>query len=114
MSDTIQLVPSVPVVARPVAVRPDQQVEPAKQSHADNRPADNGNESNQQSSQQNLPSRHLTISRHDTLGTFVYRSIEEDSGKVVWQYPSESILRTSQELQALNAQKAEHHVDKIV
>jgi len=113
MSDTIQLVPSIPVVARPVAVRPDQHVEPAKQSHADNRPADNGNDQPQQQ-QQNLPSRHLTISRHDTLGTFVYRSVDEDSGKVVWQYPSESILRTSQELQTLAAQKAEHHVDKTV
>lgn len=112
MSDTIQLVPSVPVVARPLAVRPDQAVEPAKQSHADNRPADNGNDSPQQ--QPNLPNRHLTISRHDTLGTFVYRSVDEDSGKVVWQYPTESILRTSQQLQALEAQKAEHHVDKTV
>jgi uncharacterized FlaG/YvyC family protein len=113
MSDTIQLVPSVPVVARPVAVRPDQHVEPAKQAHADNRPADNGNES-PQNQQQNLPNRHLTISRHDTLGTFIYRSVDEDSGKVVWQYPSESILRTAQHLQALEAQKADRHVDKTV
>ena len=110
MSDTIQLVPSVPVVARAVAVRPDHHVEPAQQSHAEKRTADNGNDSPQQ--QQNLPNRHLTISRHDTLGTFVYRSIDEDSGKVVWQYPSESILRTSQSLQALEAQMAAHHVDK--
>jgi uncharacterized FlaG/YvyC family protein len=113
MSDTIQLVPSVPVVARPVAVRPDQHVEPAKQAHADNRPADNGNDTPQHQ-QQNLPNRHLTISRHDTLGTFIYRSVDEDSGKVVWQYPTESILRTSQQLQALETGKAEHHVDKTV
>ena len=111
MSDTIQLVPSVPVVARPAQVRPDQHVEPAKQPQAENRTADNGSDSQ---SHQNPPNRHLTISRHDTLGTFVYRSIDGDSGKVVWQYPSESILRTSQELQALAAQNAQHHVDKTV
>jgi uncharacterized FlaG/YvyC family protein len=113
MSDTIQLVPSVPVVARPVAVRPDQQVEPAKQSHADNRAADQGNDQ-PHTQQQNLPNRHLTISRHDTLGTFIYRSVDEESGKVVWQYPSESILRTSQQLKELESQKPEHHVDKTV
>jgi len=111
MSDTIQLVPSVPVVARPAPVRPDQHVEPAKQTHAENRSADNGNESQPH---QNPPNRHLTISRHDTLGTFVYRSVEEVSGKVVWQYPSESILRTSQELQDLAAHNAQHHLDKTV
>jgi uncharacterized FlaG/YvyC family protein len=111
MTDTIQLVPSVPVVARPAPVRPDQHVEPAKQSQAENRSADNGNDT---PSQQNTPNRHLTISRHDTLGTFVYRSVDEDSGQVVWQYPSENILRTSQQLQALEARNATHQLDEKV
>ena len=109
MTDTIQLVPSVPVVARVAPVRADLHVEPAKQSQADNRSANHGNESDHQTEQ---PARHLTISRQDKLGAFVYRSIEESSGAVVWQYPAESMLRMSQHLQELEEQNARHQVDQ--
>jgi len=109
MSDTVQLVPSLPVVARPPSVRPDQHVEPAKPPQAGHRSADNGSTSDPQ---QNQSSHHLTISRQGALGTFVYRSIDDESGKVVWQYPSESILRASQHLKELEARNAERHLDE--
>lgn len=109
MSDTIQLVPSVPVVSRIAPVRPEQQIEPASESRSDNRTGDNGRGGDSHAGQQ---SRHLTISRSDTLGTFVYRSIDQDSGDVVWQYPNEGRLRMSQHLQELEEQKSRHNVDE--
>lgn len=109
MSDTIQLVPSVPVVARPAQVRADQQVEPPKNTQAENRSANNGNETEHQAEH---PARHLTISRQDKLGAFVYRSIDSGSGDVVWQYPTESLLRMSQHLQEMEEQNARHQVDQ--
>ncbi len=109
MSDTIQLVPSVPVVSRVAPVRPDQHIEPAMESQSDNRTSDNGRGGDGNAGQS---TRHLTISRNDTLGTFVYRSIDQESGDVVWQYPTEGRLRMSQHLQELEEQKATHKVDE--
>lgn len=110
MSDTVQLVPSVPVIARPAPVRPDQQVEPARESHAEKRTADNGSDDGQHAGQS--ARHHLTISRSDRLGTFVYRSIEDESGDVVWQYPTENRLRMSQHLQEMAEQTVTHQVDE--
>ena len=109
MSDTIQLVPSVPVISRISPVRPEQQIEPAAESRSDNRTDDNGKGGESHAGQQN---RHLTISRNDTLGTFVYRSIDQESGDVVWQYPNEGRLRMSQLLQELEEQKSRPVVDE--
>ena len=109
MSDTIQLVPSVPVISCISPVRPEQQIEPAAESRSDNRTDDNGKGGESHAGQQN---RHLTISRSDTLGTFVYRSIDQDSGDVVWQYPNEGRLRMSQLLQELEEQKSRPQVDE--
>lgn len=94
MSDTVQLVPSAPVVPRLDIVRPDRQVEPAKSSGADNRAADNGNDRNSGSGEQN---RSLVISPREA-GGFLYRSVDNDSGEVVWQYPPEGHLRLSASL----------------
>jgi uncharacterized FlaG/YvyC family protein len=109
MSDTIQLVPSVPVVSRIAPVRPDQHIEPAAETKSDNRTTDNGKGGDSNAEQ---PNRQLTISRNDTLGTFVYRSIDEDSGDVVWQYPNEARLRMSEHLQQLEEKNARHQVDE--
>jgi len=109
MSDTIQLVPSVPVVSRIAPVRPEQQIEPAAESRSENRTGDHGKGGDSHADQ---PNRHLTISRNDTLGTFVYRSIDEDSGDVVWQYPNEARLRMSEHLQQLEEKNASHQVDE--
>lgn len=102
MSDTVQLVPSVPVVTRPVQVRPDQIVEPAKNAQTENRSQGEGDHAN----------RHLTISRSDKLGTFVYRSIDGQSGDVLWQYPAENMLRMAQQWRDLEARTESHQVDE--
>lgn len=94
MSDTVQLVPSAPVVPRLDVVRPERQVEPANSSGADNRAADNGNDRNSRSNEQ---SRSLVVSPREQ-GGFLYRSIDDESGEVVWQYPPEGRLRMNQTL----------------
>ena len=109
MSDTIQLVPSVPVAPRPAPVRADQHIEPAKHPQAENRTANNGSDSDPQAGQH---TRHLTISRHDKFGSFIFRTIDEESGKVLWQYPAENMLRMSQRLQELEHQADAHKVDE--
>ena len=112
MSDTIQLVPSVAVPSHTPPVRPEQHIEPAAETRSDNHTANNGKGGESHEGQQG---RRITISRNDTLGTFVYRSIDNDSGDVVWQYPNESRLRMSQhlqELQELQEQKLRDGVDE--
>ena len=109
MSDTIQLVPSVSVVSRPMQVRPDQLVEPAQKPQTDNQTASNGSHAEHQGGQ---PSRHLTVSRHDTLGVYVYSSIDEGSGDVLWQYPAENILRMAQQWQEKEELKTKHQIDE--
>ncbi len=102
MSDTVQLIPSVPVVTRPVQVRPDQIIEPAKDTQTGNRSSGEGDHAN----------RHLTISRSDKLGTFVYRSIDVESGDVLWQYPAENMLRMAQQWREQQAYTDAHQIDE--
>lgn len=109
MSDTIQLSPSVPVVSRPAQVRPDQHVEAAQKPQSDNQAASNGSNAEHHGGQ---PTRHLTVSRHDTLGVYVYRSIDEGSGDVLWQYPAENILRMAQQWQEKEDLKTKHQIDE--
>ena len=112
LSDSIQLVPSVPVLTRQPQVRPDHVVEPTKNTQTENRGAND----DQHSTQQDAPAnRHLTVSRHDTLNTYVYRSIEENSGEVLWQYPAENMLRLSQHWREMEAEESsQHEVDQKV
>jgi hypothetical protein len=100
MSDSVKLTPALPVVPPlplPQAVRPDLRVEPAAKSEAGDRPADNGNGRNGEPPP-GPASRNLSISRQEQLGTFIYRAIDKESGDVVWQYPPETVLRSSQHL----------------
>ena len=105
MSDSIQLVPSVPVLTRQAPVRPDHVVEPARNTQTENRTSSD----DQHDSHTN---RHLTISRNESLNTFVYRSIDEESGDVLWQYPAEHMLRMSQHWRDMEALESSHQVDE--
>jgi len=104
MSDSVKLTPALPVVPplppQP-AVRPDLRVEPAEKTRPETRTADNGNRRNAEEQAQPHSTRSLTISRQDKLGGFIYRSIDAQSGEVVWQYPADSILRMSQALREM-------------
>lgn len=103
MSDSVKLTPALPVVPplppQP-AVRPDQRVEAVEKPRPEARASDNGNaRANEERSQSPAQAeRNLTISRQEKLGGFIYRSIDADSGEVVWQYPADSSLRMSQAL----------------
>ena len=112
MSDAVQLVPSVAVVARLPQARPDHLIDPAKYTQTGNRRSNN--EDDQPAPQSEQQNRHLTITRHDTLHTFVYRSIDEESGDVVWQYPSENMLRMSEHWHEMKERENRHVVDEKV
>lgn len=42
---------------------------------------------------QDLPNTRLQIVHDDGTGQFVYKAVDQDSGEVVRQYPSEEILK---------------------
>jgi uncharacterized FlaG/YvyC family protein len=113
MSDSVKLTPALPVVPplppQP-AVRPDVRVEPAEKTRPESRTADNGN-ARPREEQERLKStteRNLTISHQEKMGGFIYRSVDVDSGEVVWQYPAESSLRMSQTLRDMERAAARH------
>ncbi len=104
MSDSVKLTPALPVVPplppQPEA-RPDMRVEPAEKARAEARTADKGNGRNTDEQAPSKPTRSLTISRQEKLGGFIYRSIDDRSGEVIWQFPADSILRMSQALREM-------------
>jgi hypothetical protein len=59
------------------------------------------------------PSTRLTITRDDGANAFVYRSINADTGEVVWQYPVEQVLRMAHRLRQLEGLDA-HRLDQKV
>lgn len=105
MSDPIQLAASVQQAARAAApVRTEPQVEPAKETQTDNRA---GNEPRERERERRdeaaaaREARHLTITRDPALKSFVYRSVDAESGDVVWQYPAEEMLRHARHMKAM-------------
>jgi flagellar protein FlaG len=59
------------------------------------------------------PSTRLTITRDEAANAFVYRSVNTDTGEVMWQYPVEQVLRMAQRLRELEGLDA-HHLDQKV
>lgn len=116
MSDPIQMPASAAAVARIAPVRPEPAIEPAKPPQTENRSSDKKHENEQQaaSSANAAANRRLTITRDETLKSFVYRSIDDDSGEVVWQWPAEDMLRRAQHLRQLEEKRREeaHAVDE--
>ena len=101
MSDPVQFPPTVANVAPPAPVRPQPAVEPAVKTQADNRSATGGDGRPAGSE------RLLTITRDPNLQGFVYRSIDAESGEVVWQWPNEAALRRAEYVRALEAKMRE-------
>jgi hypothetical protein len=114
MSDPIQAVPpSAVAVPRVTPVRPEPPVEPPKRSQAENRGSQDYRESERKAAIE--AERRLSISRDENLRGFVYRSIEEESGDVVWQFPAEEMLRRAEHLRHLEEKRLEdlsHEVDE--
>ena len=108
MTDQIQIAPP-PVVAVPRAapVVAPEAVEPARKAQAENKKGDE----NREDSASSRSSRHLSITRNEDLNAFVYRSIDADSGDVVWQWPSEGVLRRAESYRQSEAAE-QHAVDE--
>jgi len=113
MTDAVQLPPSLPVVPRVAPVRAAEHVEPPKKPQTENH-----NSSDQRQQQERAAEiqraisnedRHMRISRDDATRSFVYRSVEADSGEIVWQYPAEQIIRRAH---YLRAEEQKHAVDE--
>lgn len=103
MSDQVQMPPTSTPFATPrvTPVRVADPVEPATKSQADNRNSGDHRSNSGQQAQSTAADRHLTITREPALQSFVYRSVDSDSGEVVWQYPAEQVLRRARQLRAL-------------
>jgi flagellar protein FlaG len=56
------------------------------------------------------PGTRLTITKDEAANTFVYRSINRDTGEVMWQYPVEQVLRMAHRLRELEGLDA-HQID---
>lgn len=104
MSDPINIAASTQQAARAVPVRPEPQIEPAKETQTDNRA---GNERRERDREQRdeaaaaREARHFTVTRDPALKSFVYRSVDAESGDVVWQYPAEEMLRHKRHMKAM-------------
>jgi uncharacterized FlaG/YvyC family protein len=59
------------------------------------------------------PSTRLTITKDEAANTFVYRSLDADTGAVLWQYPVEQVLRMAHRLRELEGLDS-HQVDEKV
>jgi len=107
----------MPVVPRVAPVRPAEHVEPPKKPQTENHNSSDHRKDNREASAQAAASdaadRHLRITRDDAAESFVYRSVESDTGEVVWQWPSEQILRRAQYMRAVE-EEARHEVDERV
>jgi hypothetical protein len=45
---------------------------------------------------QPAPATRLSVALDSETGTFIYRSVNETDGEVVWQWPSEQVMRVIQ------------------
>lgn len=113
MSDAVQLPPSMPVVPRVAPVRPAEHIDPPKKSQTENHNSSDQRRGDGQSQggPSNASERHLTITRDKAVQAFVYRSIEADTGEVVWQWPAEEILRRAHHMREAEEQ-IRHEVDQ--
>jgi uncharacterized FlaG/YvyC family protein len=113
MSDPIQAVPpSAVAVPRVTPVRPEPPVEAPKKSQAENRGSQDYRESERKAVE---AERRFSIARDENLRGFVYRSIEKDSGDIIWQFPAEEMLRRAEHLRHLEEKRLEdlsHEVDE--
>ena len=114
MSDQVQLPPSLPFAPRVTPARAPDPIEPPKKSQADNRNANDhhaGGDAPPQAGPTPSSDRQLTITPEPALQSFVYRSIDADSGDVVWQWPAEQVLRRARLLRALE-EKLQSELDE--
>lgn len=113
MSDPIQVVPSAAAVPRVTPVRPEPPVEPPKKAQADNRSSNDYRDSERKAAAEAAAERHLKVTHDEKLKLFVYRSVDADSGDVVWQFPAEEMLRRAEHLRQLEEKRREESAREI-
>lgn len=63
-----------------------------------------------------LDNTKLTVSLDADTGTYVYKSVNPDDGEVVWQWPSEQVMRVIQYFRRIESLEermaAKRHVDQ--
>ena len=111
MSDVVQLPAFMPVVPRVAPVRPAEVVEPPKKPKTDNQSSNEQRHDSAESTVLTAAKRQMHISRDEAANAFVYRSIEVGTGEVVWQWPSDEILRRAQYLREAE-ERMRHEVDE--
>jgi uncharacterized FlaG/YvyC family protein len=113
MSDPIQVVPTAMAVPRVTPVRHEPPVEPARKTQTDNR-SSNERRDHEREAAIVAQERHMSITHDEKLKTFIYRSVDADSGDVVWQYPAEEMLRRAEFLRQLEERREEraHALDE--
>jgi uncharacterized FlaG/YvyC family protein len=113
MSDPVQAVPpSAVAVPRATPVRQDPPpVEPPKKSQTDNRGSNDHREAERRAAIE--ADREMSITRDENLNGFVYRSIEVDSGDVVWQFPAEELLRRAEHLRQMEEKRLEERAREV-
>lgn len=114
MTDAVQMPPSMLVVPRVVPVLAAEQVAPPKKPQSENqnssdRRHDGGG--NQPKAALGPSARQMRIMHDDAAKSFVYKSVEADTGEVVWQWPTEQILRRAKYHLEVEAQQR-HEVDE--
>lgn len=117
MADGIQVTPVSTVALRPVPKRVSANVAPsgAAFATAEARPAPTHVETSQPVEPVfNVePGTRLTITKDEAANAFVYRSINRDTGEVMWQYPVEQVLRMAHRLRELEGLD-QHQIDEKI
>ena len=113
MSDAVQMPPSMPVVPRVAPVRAAEHVEPPKKSQTENHNSSDHRQDKSDPARETsrAADRDLYITRDEATQGFVYRSVEADTGEIVWQWPTEQILRRAQYMRDVEEQ-AQHELDE--
>ncbi len=111
MSDPIQIVPTAMAVPRVTPVRHEPPVEPAKKPQTDNRSNNDRRDSEREAAA--ASDRRMSVTRDENAKAFVYRSIEADSGEVVWQYPAEVMLRRAEFLRQFEEKQREEQAREL-
>jgi flagellar protein FlaG len=116
MADGIQITPVSTVAVRPVPKRVSASVAaPTAAATVEARPAPTHVETSQpvEPVVNVEPGTRLTITKDEAANTFVYRSIDRDTGEVMWQYPVEQVLRMAHRLRELEGLD-QHQVDEKI
>src|SRR6185503_13821946 len=103
MTDAIQISPVPAVAARPTVKRAGSAPAPAAvAASAEVKPHAHAETAKPvEPVVQVEPSTRLTITKDEAANTFVYRSINAETGAVMWQYPVEQVLRMAHRLREL-------------